>query len=131
MKKASPLILAAVLSTGALVFASAWLPPSGGSSAPAEAFRPFDGLRAVPSGVEGRLKPEATSSVKRDPEQQAVYLDPGKPLDDRVDDLLRQLTLAEKISLLGTTAPATERLQIPAMNGWNQSLHGIVSTEPP
>ena len=62
--------------------------------------------------------------------QQPVYLDPAKPLDDRVDDLLRQLTLAEKISLLGTTAPAIERLKIPAMNGWNQSLHGIVWTEP-
>ena len=59
-----------------------------------------------------------------------VYLDPAKPLDDRVDDLLRQLTLAEKISLLGTTAPAIERLKVPAMNGWNQSLHGIVWTEP-
>jgi hypothetical protein len=35
-------------------------------------------------------------------EQQPVYLDPAKPLDDRVDDLLRQMTLAEKISLLGT-----------------------------
>ena len=59
-----------------------------------------------------------------------VYLDPAKPLDDRVDDLLRQLTLAEKISLLGTTAPAIDRLKIPPMNGWNQSLHGIVWTEP-
>jgi len=58
------------------------------------------------------------------------YLDPGKPLDDRVEDLLRQLTLPEKISLLGTTAPAIERLKVPAMNGWNQSLHGIVWTEP-
>ena len=58
------------------------------------------------------------------------YLDPAKPLDARVDDLIRQLTLAEKMSLLGTTAPAIDRLKIPAMNGWNQSLHGIVWTEP-
>jgi hypothetical protein len=28
---------------------------------PAVVFRPFDGLRAVPSFVEGRLKSEATS----------------------------------------------------------------------
>ena len=62
--------------------------------------------------------------------QQAVCLDPAKPVDDRVDDLLRQLTLAEKISLLGTTGPAIERLKVPAMNGWNQSLHGVVWTEP-
>jgi beta-glucosidase len=60
----------------------------------------------------------------------SVYLDPAKPLDERVDDLLRQLTLPEKISLLGTTAPAIERLKVPVMNGWNQSLHGIVWTEP-
>src|SRR5204863_3579405 len=58
------------------------------------------------------------------------YLDPAKPLDDRIGDLIGRLTLAEKISLLGTTAPAIDRLKIPAMNGWNQSLHGIVWTEP-
>lgn len=58
------------------------------------------------------------------------YLDPAAPLDRRVDDLLRRLTLAEKASLLGTAAPAIERLKIPAMNGWNQSLHGIVWTKP-
>jgi beta-glucosidase len=62
--------------------------------------------------------------------QDLIYLDPAKPLDDRVDDLIGRLTLAEKVSLLGTTAPAIERLKIPAMNGWNQSLHGIVWTEP-
>ena len=62
--------------------------------------------------------------------QPLVYLDPDKPLDARVDDLIGRLTLPEKLSLLGTTAPAIERLKIPAMNGWNQSLHGIVWTEP-
>jgi beta-glucosidase len=63
-------------------------------------------------------------------EQQPVYLDPANSLDGRVEDLIGRLTLAEKISLLGTTAPAIDRLRIPAMNGWNQSLHGIVWTEP-
>jgi beta-glucosidase len=59
-----------------------------------------------------------------------LYLDPAAPLDGRVGDLLRRLTLAEKVSLLGTAAPAIERLKIPPMNGWNQSLHGIVWTKP-
>ncbi|HEY1648011.1 MAG TPA: glycoside hydrolase family 3 C-terminal domain-containing protein [Terracidiphilus sp.] len=61
---------------------------------------------------------------------QSVYLDPAQPIDRRVDDLIHQLTPAEKTSLLSTTAPAIDRLKIPAMNGWNQSLHGIVWTQP-
>ena len=62
--------------------------------------------------------------------QQPVYLDPAQPIDRRVDDLISKLTLAEKGSLLGTGAPAIERLNVPIMNGWNQSLHGIVWTKP-
>ncbi len=62
--------------------------------------------------------------------QQPVYLDPSQPIEKRVDDLIPRLTLAEKASLLSTTAPAIDRLKIPVMNGWNQSLHGIVWTKP-
>ena len=61
---------------------------------------------------------------------QSVYLDPSQPIDKRVDDLIHQLTPAEKTSLLSTTAPAIDRLKVPVMNGWNQSLHGIVWTQP-
>lgn len=61
---------------------------------------------------------------------QSVYLDPSQPIDQRVDDLIRQLTPAEKTSLLSTTAPAIDRLKVPVMNGWNQSLHGIVWSQP-
>jgi beta-glucosidase len=110
MKRVLLRVMAAVLMSGA------WLPPLGGSSAAGAAFQ---------------LKPEATEEIHSVGGQQpAIYLDSAKPLDERVDDLLRQLTLAEKISLLGTTAPAIDRLKIPAMNGWNQSLHGIVWTQP-
>jgi hypothetical protein len=59
-----------------------------------------------------------------------THLDTSRPLETRIDDLISRLTLPEKISLLGTTAPAIDRLKIPAMNGWNQSLHGIVWTQP-
>jgi beta-glucosidase len=58
-----------------------------------------------------------------------LYLDPATPLDRRIDDLVGRLTISEKMSLLGTAAPAIERLKIPTMNGWNQSLHGIVWTK--
>jgi beta-glucosidase len=49
--------------------------------------------------------------------QQPVYLDPAQLLDKRVDDLIQKLTPDEKTSLLSTTAPAIDRLKIPAMNG--------------
>jgi beta-glucosidase len=62
--------------------------------------------------------------------QQPVYLDPSQPIDKRVDDLIPRLTLEQKASLLSTTAPAIESLKVPVMNGWNQSLHGIVWTQP-
>jgi len=38
-----------------------------------------------------------TSSVGESPEATAVYLDPDAPIDDRVEDLLARMTLAEKI----------------------------------
>jgi len=102
------------------LFTAAWLPPSGG--------RLRETIHRLTTATAFRLNPEATRHASQ--EKQPPYLDPAKPLDDRVEDLLRQLTLAEKISLLGTTAPAIERLKVPAMDGWNQSLHGIVWTEP-
>ncbi len=61
---------------------------------------------------------------------QAVYLNPSQPINKRVDDLIRRLTPSEKTSLLSTTAPAIEGLKVPAMNGWNQCLHGIVWSQP-
>ena len=61
---------------------------------------------------------------------QSIYLDPSQPIDRRVDDLIQRLTPEEKTSLLSTTAPAIDRLKIPVMNGWNQSLHGIVWSQP-
>lgn len=79
------------------------------------------------------LAPWPVSSQRGSPGAESalpVYLEPSQSLDARVDDLVGRLTLPEKISLLGTTAPAIERLKVPVMNGWNQSLHGIVWTRP-
>jgi beta-glucosidase len=48
-----------------------------------------------------------------------------QPIDTRVNDLLHQLTLQEKISLLGYRSKEVERLGIPAYNWWNEALHGV------
>jgi beta-glucosidase len=62
--------------------------------------------------------------------QQPVYQDASQPIERRVNDLISRLTQREKISLLSTNAPAISHLKIPEMNGWAQSLHGIVWTKP-
>ena len=47
------------------------------------------------------------------------------PLQVRVNDLLQQLRLEEKISLLGYNSKSVDRLGIPAYNWWNEALHGV------
>lgn len=44
---------------------------------------------------------------------------------ERAEILLSQLTLKEKVSLLGFRSEPVERLNIPAYNWWNEALHGI------
>ena len=57
---------------------------------------------------------------------QPLWRNPDKPIDQRVDDLMSQLTEKEKISLLYFLAPAIDRLGIPAYDHGNECLHGLV-----
>lgn len=54
-----------------------------------------------------------------------VFRNTTQPMEARVNDLLHQLTLAEKISLLGYRSKEIKRLGIPAYNWWNEALHGV------
>ncbi len=56
----------------------------------------------------------------------AVYLDPSRPVAERVQDLLSRLTLEEKIGQMRHTTQAIPRLNIPAYNFWSEALHGVV-----
>jgi len=42
-----------------------------------------------------------------------------------VDDLIRRMSLDEKVAQMGSQAPAVERLGIPQYNWWNEALHGV------
>ncbi len=53
------------------------------------------------------------------------FLDPDIPMSERVDLLVSQMTVKEKISQLLYNAPAIDRLQIPEYNWWNECLHGV------
>jgi beta-glucosidase len=59
------------------------------------------------------------------------FLNPDLPVDERVDDLVGQLTLDEKILQMINNAPAIERLGIPAYNWWNEALHGVARSPYP
>ncbi|MFP4282096.1 MAG: glycoside hydrolase family 3 N-terminal domain-containing protein [Opitutales bacterium] len=55
----------------------------------------------------------------------ALYFDTERPLDERVEDLLRRMTREEKINLMQHEAKGSERLGIPDYNWWNECLHGV------
>jgi beta-glucosidase len=54
-----------------------------------------------------------------------AYKDTSLPLEQRVNDLVSQMTLEEKVSQLGNNSPAIPRLGVPAYNWWNEGLHGV------
>jgi beta-glucosidase len=57
--------------------------------------------------------------------EQPIYLQPERPMQARLDDLLSRLTLEEKIDLMVHKSPGVPRLGIPAYNYWNEALHGV------
>ena len=54
-----------------------------------------------------------------------LWKDPTQPLEVRVKDLVKRMSLAEKASQMRNTAPAIPRLGLPAYNYWNECLHGV------
>jgi beta-glucosidase len=54
-----------------------------------------------------------------------AFLDYTRPLEERVEDLVSRMTIAEKVSQMGSNAPAIKRLGIPKYNWWNEALHGV------
>lgn len=57
--------------------------------------------------------------------QNPDYLNPRLPVENRVQDLLKRMTLKEKASQINNTSPAIIRLGIPTYNWWNEALHGV------
>jgi beta-glucosidase len=54
-----------------------------------------------------------------------VFRDVSKPLETRVQNLISQLTIEEKVHQMMHNSPAIPRLNIPAYNWWNEALHGV------
>ncbi|MBP5678036.1 MAG: glycosyl hydrolase, partial [Bacteroidales bacterium] len=57
--------------------------------------------------------------------QSGSWRDTSLTIDRRVDILIDQLTLDEKLSLMVHQNPAIERVGLPAYSWWNEALHGV------
>ena len=57
--------------------------------------------------------------------QQYPWQDTTRSLDQRVEWLIQNLTLDEKLSLMVHQNPAIERVGLPAYSWWNEALHGV------
>lgn len=58
-------------------------------------------------------------------ERKEAYKNTSLSFEERVDDLLKRLTLEEKIALMQDASKPVERLGIKEYNWWNEALHGV------
>jgi len=54
-----------------------------------------------------------------------VWFDDSLPFEERVEALIKAMTVKEKVSQLLHDAPAVKRLGVPAYNYWSECLHGV------
>jgi beta-glucosidase len=56
-----------------------------------------------------------------------IWRDPSQPLAAREKDLIRRMSLAEKVAQLQNTAPGIPRLGLPKYDYWSEALHGVAN----
>src|SRR3954465_6812252 len=80
-------------------------------------------LACDPGGSTGAAGALACSSNPAD--YAFAFQDPCKPIEDRISDLLAQLTTGEKQSLLGEDQPAIPRVGLPGFTPFTEGIPGI------
>ncbi|WP_289054718.1 glycoside hydrolase family 3 C-terminal domain-containing protein [Carboxylicivirga marina] len=87
-------------------------------------------LLLVVAGILFQCAPASNDSNKQAAVFQHEYQNTALPIEQRVNLLINELTLEEKIGLMENTATAVERLDIPQYNWWNEGLHGVARSAP-
>jgi beta-glucosidase len=87
---------------------------------------------SVLSFAASELADAFSAAASRVPEikEPPIWRDPSKPLKVRAEDLIRRMSLAEKVGQLQggmTGAPGIQRLGLPGYNYWNEALHGVAN----
>jgi len=86
----------------------------------ATAFGILLGLAATGSaGGFGQKQPSAATDADR------PWLNTSLPISQRIDDLIGQMTLEEKVQQMRDHSPAIPRLGVPKYDWWNEGLHGV------
>ena len=62
-------------------------------------------------------------------QESPAYKNPSLSVEQRVNDLVKRMTLKEKVSQLAHTADAIPRLGIPQYDWWNEGLHGVAGAQ--
>ena len=55
------------------------------------------------------------------------YMNPSLSPEQRADDLVHRMTLAEKASQMQSNSAAIPRLSVPAYQWWSEALHGVIN----
>ncbi len=82
------------------------------------------GLAFTATGHAQPPAPQSSSQLMQDASKMP-YMNPALPIEQRVDDLLKQMTVDEKVMQLVNQARAVPRLGVPAYDWWSESLHGV------
>ncbi|MDA3833042.1 MAG: malectin domain-containing carbohydrate-binding protein, partial [Spirochaetales bacterium] len=82
-------------------------------------------IAACASAVDFHLAADDWASEVPEVEERVVYTDTSLSVSERVDDLVRRMSLGEKVSQLMNDAPAIKRLDLPGYDYWNECLHGV------
>jgi beta-glucosidase len=82
-------------------------------------------VSGLQASAQSSSPPQTSVATQTRQEAKPAYLDPGIPIEQRVNDLVSRMTLEEKVSQMQDIAPAIPQLGIPAYNWWNEALHGV------
>jgi beta-glucosidase len=89
-------------------------------------------IRNAPGGVIAEITAEVLQASEPagaeqipDVKETPIYRDPLQPLDQRIGDLIRRMSLREKLGQMLNNATAIPRLGVPAYDYWNECLHGV------
>ncbi|PWJ35003.1 glycoside hydrolase family 3 C-terminal domain-containing protein [Sediminitomix flava] len=58
-------------------------------------------------------------------QEEFIWLDPNRDTEERIDALLKAMTLEEKATQMIDQSKGIPRLQVPEYNWWNEALHGV------